>query len=461
MLRCAAKKPLVLTAMSMPRATASSSVAGTDEKTAGESTPLLHSSEPTTVNASKLRSVEESNKLGNSNSIGTLQGILAVIIVTSLSLVGYSIFRHVDPAGNNVDPSILPRRHVLPKAELFKPFSVTDPRSLNFSGVIRPNDLPGPAFGSLRHMGLPLPTNSWSENLLYGETLTGPNNRVFQIPYVIDTAGPATGVRTHGSFVQATNNMVITIFEPQDGVTLSAVETINTIHQVVPYPAFGRLALTLEWHRSANDSDVLDKRDRIRSPIVRGSPYTTMEYTNLTPKLVVQRSLASPIIIDNDPSGPQLKCGEGIGVFSDNAVTVHRELKLVFDTSDMTWLVFVSRPTTFTCSSTPLPPPDPNAPPLPPGVLPTYPNGVAPSAHFELRATEPMSPAGVIRISMVNNCTNGLSPQHCGGSGGPYGAGLPRDNSEFEDLIRSHSELYPSGTQSILVTMCLNFCCCR
>jgi hypothetical protein len=49
---------------------------------------------------------------------------------------------------------------------LFAPFSTLDPRALNFSGVTRPSSTPGPAFGNLRQQHLPLPTNSWSQNLL-------------------------------------------------------------------------------------------------------------------------------------------------------------------------------------------------------------------------------------------------------------------------------------------------------
>lgn len=274
--------------------------------------------------------------------------------------------------------------------------------------------------------------------------LNGPDNKVDQVPYTIDTAGLSPGVRTHGTVVQANSVMVITIFDPEDGLALGAVETVEENHRIVPYPAFGRLALTLEWGELDNKTDGKKHKTkhpggRMRSPVVRGCPYTTMEYTDLSPRLTVQRALAAPPVIDGKtgPEAPSLICGEGEGIFSEKAVTVERELRLQFDTSDMTWLVFVSRPTEFVCSNTPLPPPDPNASALPPGVLPVYPDG-PPSALFDLRATSRMSPAGVVRIALVNNCTTGQSPQHCVG-------GLPRDQSEYEKVIRDHAETYPTG----------------
>lgn len=261
------------------------------------------------------------------------------------------------------------------------------------------------------------------------------------------------GVRTHGTTVLANSVTVMTIFEPNDGLALGAVENVNKDQVVVPYRAFGRLSLTLEWPEVADISGahhIAPDKGRMRSPIVRGCPYTTMEYTNLSPRITVQRALAAPIIVDGltGPDAPQLICGIGKGTFSENSVTVHRELRLQFETSDMTWLVFVSRPTEFTCSNTPMPAPDPNAAPVPPGVIPTYPDG-APTALFDLRATSRMSPAGVVRVALVNNCTTGQSPQHCVNR-------QPRDQSAYEHVIRKYAEVYPSGKYLLFF---LIFCC--
>lgn len=410
----------------------------------GEALPLLQNRAP-----HRTKTEDKSN---------ILMGLALYLLGGALFLAcsGLVLLWSQSPVTNYQSAALLASTAPLPPS-VFAPFSTIDPRSLNFSGVVRPDNTPGPAFGSLRDKNLPLPTNSWSQNLMYvfcllyvllphtdiplyycihsfGEKLNGPDNKVDQIPYVVDTAGLSPGVRAHGSTVQANDRTVMTIFEPNDGMAMGAVEDLDKNQKIVPYPAFGRLALTLEWKTNKTHHG-----GRMRSPIVRGCPYVTMEYTDLSPRVTVQRALAaSPVIDGKTGSGaPNLVCGVGKGVFSDKPVTVEREIRLQFDTSDMTWLVFVSRPTEFVCSNSPMPAPDPNAPVLPPGVVPTFPGG-APSALFELKSTSPMSPAGVMRIALVNNCTTGQSPQHCV-------QGEPRDQTAYEKVIRENAEVYPSG----------------
>lgn len=80
---------------------------------------------------------------------------------------------------------------VIPRQEAtIVPFSFVDPRLLGFQEIGRPeSSRPGPIFGDLRKMHVPLPTNSWCENLFLGGTNSGPMNNVFQLPYIIDSAG--------------------------------------------------------------------------------------------------------------------------------------------------------------------------------------------------------------------------------------------------------------------------------
>jgi len=71
-----------------------------------------------------------------------------------------------------------------------EPFSSLDPRSLGILEIDRAeSSRPGRVFGDLRHMHIPLPTNSWCKNLFLGFTNESPNNNVFQLPYVVDAAG--------------------------------------------------------------------------------------------------------------------------------------------------------------------------------------------------------------------------------------------------------------------------------
>jgi hypothetical protein len=90
------------------------------------------------------------------------------------------------------------------------PFSDVFPGSLGVMGVERPAvSLPGKVFGSLIDKDLPLPTNTWFENFLLGSGHDEDGNKVFQVPYILDTAGPIAGVRTHACHVQANDRQVM------------------------------------------------------------------------------------------------------------------------------------------------------------------------------------------------------------------------------------------------------------
>jgi len=197
-------------------------------------------------------------------------------------------------------------------------------------------------------------------------------------------------------------------FEPQNGVTLGAVEKLmdqHYVHKQSPGDVFtiSKLAIELEW---VSEGQHFNKSGQLfRSPIVRGSPYTSMKYFKTTPRLYAERAIRGRIIVDNDESKRSLECGTGRGVYSAEPVLVQRELKFAFDTSDMTWLVFVSEPTLFECSGQQHNPAD--DPYVEPGRLPVV--DFQKASYFDLRATRPMS-RGMVRIAMANNCTTGQNP---------------------------------------------------
>ena len=197
-------------------------------------------------------------------------------------------------------------------------------------------------------------------------------------------------------------------FEPQNGLALGAVEKYMDQHYVHKHehgvPAtISKLAIELEWvskeyHKTHHSGSTM------RSPIVRGSPYTSMKYFDSTPRIFAERSLSGNIIIDNKKS-KTLQCGQGSGKFSKHSVLVEKELKFHFDQSDMTWIVFVSEPTEFICSEHKLI--EHNEISIP-GQLPVY--DPEHGDYFDLRAVSPMR-RGMVRIAMVNNCTTGQNPQ--------------------------------------------------
>ena len=141
----------------------------------------------------------------------------------------------------------------------------------------------------------------------------------------------------------------------------------------------------------------------MKSAIVRGNPYTGMEYKDATPRLIAQRPITFAPVIDNE-EGNTLECGQGDGVWSTTPKLVKSELRIHFDISDFTWLVFVSEPTEFSCSNKPEPVDEDLG--LPPGVV----GPQKEMGKFELKATSPMK-VGMVRLALGNNCTTGQNAQ--------------------------------------------------
>lgn len=204
-------------------------------------------------------------------------------------------------------------------------------------------------------------------------------------------------------------------YEPMSGLSLGAVERFRPQHYVRSQgtPAMGKLGVELEWisprdHIANTSATQKYHGPTMRSPIVRGAPYTSMMYLQATPRVFVQRTLSGPMVVDNDPSIIVPDCGQGFGVFSETPVLVQSELRFHLDTSDATWLLFVSEPTEFICSTTAGTDAGGGEPP-PPGVVgPALPVEDGPA--FELRAVSPMQ-RGMVRVAVANNCTTGQNPQ--------------------------------------------------
>ena len=310
-----------------------------------------------------------------------------------------------------------------------KPFSVVNPNDLGFIDANRPKQSqPGQIFGTLPGENyIPLPTNSWCENFFLGDITNGENNRVFQLPYIIDTGGPINGIRTHPAHVQANDRSVMMVYEPENGLTLGGVENFLIQHTVAKdIPSIGRLSIVLQWE--TEERKLSGKGSAMRTPIVRGSPYTTMEYINSSPRIVSERSIKYYPIIDGTEI---LTCGTGI------AHLIKGELRIQFEKSDMTWLIFVSEPTEFICTNTTVIEQVNN---LPPGVLP--PKSDFKTLGFDLKAIKPMR-KGVVRIALANNCTTGENAQFCDT------IFKSRDQSEYTSLLRQYSKVYPTGFSDI------------
>lgn len=281
--------------------------------------------------------------------------------------------------------------------KLTDPFSIENPLNHNALSLERPWDTkPGSVLTIAQQEFGSLPTNAWCENMFVGDGNTD-NNRVYQIPYVVDAAGPAPGIRTNTARLLANTRVAEMAFEPMNGLILSAVEPLEKKYKVVGngQKVIGRLFLTLEWQPKISNTTLIIPNYKMQAHIVRGSPYISTKYINTSPAIRAQRSLLhSPIIDGNDSPThkTRLTCGDSNSpnAFSNKPVRVNEYIQLRFYATDMTWIVFFSEPVEVVCASTAL-------------------EEFEVTPYFELRVSKPMK-EGLVRVAMVNNCTSGTNP---------------------------------------------------
>lgn len=194
------------------------------------------------------------------------------------------------------------------------------------------------------------------------------------------------------------NYFVQMTYELVNGVTLGSkeLEKAQYIVKSQGKPAITKLAIELQWNEEGSTTS-------IASPIVRGSPYVSMTYKDATPRIYAERPLKQgKLFIDDSTSG--VECAVGKGNHS-RPFLVTSNIKIELDQSDMTWLIFPSRPMHFVCSHH-----DDAAEQaaknwnLPPGVsMPDY-------SFTDISAVEVQASA-MVRIAMANNCTTGQNVQ--------------------------------------------------
>lgn len=365
-----------------------------------------------------------------------------------ISVVGLTYFFHQDSSLLGRQPDYDYNSAIFPGKDYTRPnspFSYLDPNKLILETDRTVDSKPGKIWGDLRFKNVPLPTNSWCMGLFLGNgNRTDEDNKVFQLPYVIESFQFMQGVRVHPIRVQANDRMVMMINEKENGMAIGAVEEFNA-HELAADKnlAIGRLSVVLQWKSPQYDrSGWRKKGPMMYTPIVRGSPYISMLYSEATPRIFVQRSINddNSIVIDNDPQGPKLICGTKLGEFSKKPVLVNHELKVNFAVSDQTWLIFVSEPTLFICSNLPLSSEADIIEHFPGWVGKTEPGWEKKLPFFDLRAVNPMK-KGMVRIALGNNCSTGT--HHAATCDSP--PGTPRDNDDFMQLLRDSANIFATG----------------
>lgn len=182
------------------------------------------------------------------------------------------------------------------------------------------------------------------------------------------------------------------------------------------------------------------------SSIVRGMPYATMHYSkdfsgDQSSEPILLPSLASEVSVVGQP----LVDGKASKLCANNKgghVRVERELQVTFDESDFTWLVFFSEPVLISCTQH-AKSAIPDGPPGPPVAGPNEPSGailqvidLAPRDEGDDASTLDTELL-TIRVALLNNCTYGLNPIHCGQRAS---ASLVE---EYGHRLRKHANFYP------------------
>ena len=150
---------------------------------------------------------------------------------------------------NQIEPS---------KPKSAPPLSLKHPvTDLDLPSVLRTSAAPHRAlFGPLTSPAIP--TNAWYENLI----LVGPSGdptgeqRVYPLPYLVDTVGPLPGLRVNSPYVKAGATDIQLIEIPQHGITLGASRPVartfpskNGISKKYTITHMTPLGITLEWVR--------------------------------------------------------------------------------------------------------------------------------------------------------------------------------------------------------------------
>ena len=245
------------------------------------------------------------------------------------------------------------------------------------------------------------------------------------VAYILDFVGPITGVRIQFPHLEAGDTIVQLSTVTRHGLTLgsSALDDVYTVDEDSP-PS--QLGVGLKWTKSDHH--------KMRAGIIRGIPYVTMEYDGkMAPTIISEVPLSVAPSIDNARiSTENYKPGylsDEDNVDKIKQYHVEREISLSFKESDMTWLLFFSRPAIVQFLH------DKAADTrqqLPPGAV-----DFSTKAVFGLRVVDDDEPI-VIRAALSNNCTFGENVLFCEGR-------KPRGDTQLSFLLRQHADCYPKN----------------
>jgi len=335
---------------------------------------------------------------------------------------------HHPPGGHNNPNSLQPG--VDPR-----PFSLLDPvKDLNLASFQR-SEATAPPQGLFlsrqedlgadsNHSHRPLPTNAWYQNLLLLRGEPSNLHRVYSSPYLMDVTSDIPGLRTQSTRVLASTDVLQLTSNEQFGLTMGAAKDFTRKHSSSADLSHAysilrttNLGLTLKWNAF-----------NMAATIVKGMPYTTMEYSERSSRNkdeVLLPTISSPIDLAKAPiidGSDKLDCSlEGATAFVDH------ELELQFFESDFTWLVFFSQPVWIQCKSW---------------------AGTTIQILEPEDETDDLGQPLIVRTALLNSCTTGRNGNTCKEG---LGDRLPEENSvkEFANVLRKNSCFYPGKDGSV------------
>jgi hypothetical protein len=265
-------------------------------------------------------------------------------------------------------------------------------------------------------------------------------NRVYTIPYIVDTVGSLTGVRLHWPTIQASDRNMQMVVDASNGLTLGAAEEdigrkYSLVHKE-DEEELSPLGLSLQWGDGDSNST---SAARMTSHIVRGMPYATMQYEGgAQPAIAGGKIPVTPPLVDGNT---KLECGDIIlhettkkpKSFSKSEAVSAKEVQMHFKGSDFTCVVFFSRPVQVSCSVAP----ENDGP------------GLIPETMFQMHVTDETkdmdttstSSPLIVRLALVSQCTTGHSSihEHC------VSQQQMKDPDGYLEVLRENAGFFPKN----------------
>jgi hypothetical protein len=201
---------------------------------------------------------------------------------------------------------------------------------------------------------------------------------------------------------------------------------------VVPFDCLTIIKLTFLFLLSSIQEGL-----SMKSSIVRGMPYATMQYIDwpsqengggsLLPTIGSEIKLSQPVIADGNA---EIHCTAADPI----AVRVDREVELVFGASDFTWLVFTSEPVMMHC------------------ILDEASGGMRLQVVDFASPRDEDSNSLVLRVALLTPCTSGRDPANCKQEQMHPNA-LHVGEGNYHDILRAGADSFPGPNTSFSFTI--------